>query len=115
MKVAEVVEAAYQAHAGGQSLSLMGQMASAARQGTDRLAKGGSEAFDESGIDHAFSLCRLDQPFHQVFRTLRNAPLHVQDAFHALFDDLHNGDVLPGHHLAPSRFALGARVLAPSR
>lgn len=60
VKVAEVIEAANQVHACEQGLSLLGQIAGATRQRADPLAKGGVEAFDESGIDDAYSLCLLD-------------------------------------------------------
>lgn len=115
VKVAEVVKAANQIHACDQSLRLLRQIAGTTCQGADPLAKGGVETFNERGIDHAFALCRLEEAFHPVFRTLHNPSVDMEDAFYALFDNLHNRDVLPSHHPASSRFALATRELAPKR
>src|SRR5215211_3517055 len=112
MEVAEIVKATDEVHARCQSLRSLCYSTSATGQGIDPLTKAGIETFNKGCVDDAFALCRFDETFEHAFSTLYNPSIHSQNAFHALFDYLHDGDALPGNHLAPSQFSLEPGQLA---
>src|SRR5213596_3213964 len=110
MIIAKVIEAARDIHASYQSFGTTRQGTCPSHQIVQTQAKRGVESFDESGIDDAFfALCGFDQALHHFFAALNNTPVNSQDTIHTLFDDLNDGDIRPGGHLAATDFASPVR------
>jgi hypothetical protein len=105
MEIAEIVATAYEVHASRQSFGAASQSARAANQMVQALAEGGVEPLDKGRVDHAFPLRSFDQALHHFFAALHNMPLNRQEAFNALLDDLHDGNIRPRNHLAATCFA----------
>ena len=106
MVIAEVVETAYDVHASHQGFGAACQSTCTSHQIVQSQAEGGIEPFDEGGIDDAFALLRgFDQPFNHFLAALNNASVHAEYTFHALFDNLYDGNIWPGNQLAATYFA----------
>jgi len=106
MIITKVIEAAGDIHTRHQGFGTARQCACSSHQVVEPQAKCGIETFDESRVDYAFAiLSSFDQVFDHFLAALHNTPVNGQNTFNALFDNLHNGDVWPGNHLATTDFA----------
>lgn len=112
MEITEVVETAHEVHARQQCFGTVNQGARPAHQIVHALTEGSVEPFDKSGIDDALALSGFDQAFHPGGVTLGKAPFNGQNACEPLLNDLDNGNVRPGHHLASTDFACPVRKFA---
>ena len=113
MEIAEVVETAHEVHASRKRFWLPSQSTSAANQVIQAQADGCVEPFDESRIDHAFSILGgLDQSLYHCLAALHNAPINGQDALYTLLDNLYDGDIRPRDQFATAHLTSLARQLA---
>ena len=97
MKVAQVVEATNDKHAGGQRLGLLGQRACAPGQPGKAETERGVEPLDVSGVDEARHTLRgLPEALNLLWAPLYDASLNVQRRGRPLLHHLDDGNIGPG-------------------
>jgi hypothetical protein len=104
----KVIDTADNKHPRLQGLWLTGQVAAAASQPSQALAKGGIEPFNEGRVNLATPLAAVQQLCHLLSTGLNNPADNGQSTIDPLFDHLHDGDFRPGPQMA-------ATELTPAR